>query len=132
MDLSLDGYSDVSGHGRRLAESHHIGLAMDPGPVRDGVLEAVRMGGFSALEAAIRHAQQALAAARAHRFDEALHQFEMAGVEAHEALTIPWAGDRPAIDRPGQNPSPRPGPAAARQALGALRGRRPPPDEGST
>lgn len=99
-DPSLDGYDDVRGPDRRLAESLHLAQELEPGPVRDALLEAVRSAGYGALSDAIAAAQKALAAAREHRFDEALGRFVTAGREAGEALTIPWDGDGPAVERP--------------------------------
>lgn len=67
---------------RRLAEELALANDLPPGPVRDAWMEGLTRRAWRGMSDAIRWSQQGLAAARDHRWDEALEAFQAAGYAA--------------------------------------------------
>lgn len=98
INPSLDGYDPEGDGPRRILESFHLAMEMEPGPVRDALEQSVLWAIFGATSKAIEHAQEALAAARVRNFRAALDTLVAAGVEAAEARSLPWVNpDSPLI-----------------------------------
>lgn len=67
---------------RRLAQELALAADLPPGPVLDAWIEGMTRRAWRGMFDTIRWAQQGLAAARDHRWDDAIECFEAAGFAA--------------------------------------------------